>query len=232
MIYGDKQYEDGEIRIPDYTAIAQSGNLYVYCMNDPVNGVDPWGTVDRYLTDLVSETTGQVWWDPLINAAVVEIDGMMRYYSIYDYKTVNDKIVVDDQSFYYEFNIVGTISIVAYWNEYEEMQVSSAETNMVSGHSLIRYRALNGSIDSTYATWGWGEYGEGVYYNRIDDKNLLYDYNSATYSKKITQNQFNRMYDEVRSPDNDTWGYFNTCTNFAERVFYSATGIYGKFKFA
>lgn len=65
-----------------------------------------------------------------------------------------------------------------------------------------------------------------MYYNRLEDKNLVYDNDTATFSKKITQNQFNRMYDEVRDPENNDWGYFNTSTNFAERVFQSATGIF------
>ena len=46
MIYGDQQFEDGETKIPDYSAIAQSVNLYVYCMSDPINGVDPTGFMD------------------------------------------------------------------------------------------------------------------------------------------------------------------------------------------
>ena len=45
MIYGDQQFEDGEVKIPDYHAIVQSANLYVYCANDSVNGVDPTGMV-------------------------------------------------------------------------------------------------------------------------------------------------------------------------------------------
>ena len=41
MIYGD----DGNNGVPSYEAIAQSSNLYVYCMNNPVNMVDPFGNV-------------------------------------------------------------------------------------------------------------------------------------------------------------------------------------------
>ena len=48
MIYGDQQFEDGEIKIPDYYAIVQSANLYVYCANDPVNGIDPFELYDRW----------------------------------------------------------------------------------------------------------------------------------------------------------------------------------------
>ena len=36
MIYGDQQFEEGEVKITDYHAIVQSANLYVYCANDPV----------------------------------------------------------------------------------------------------------------------------------------------------------------------------------------------------
>ena len=40
MIYGDKEYSEGEIKQPDIQAIMQNGNLYVYCMNNPVKFVD------------------------------------------------------------------------------------------------------------------------------------------------------------------------------------------------
>ena len=41
MIYGDNPSENP---VPNIAAIMQSGNLYVYCMNDPVNSWDPSGT--------------------------------------------------------------------------------------------------------------------------------------------------------------------------------------------
>lgn len=33
MIYGDKEYKEDDVRIPDIEAIMQSGNLYAYAMN-------------------------------------------------------------------------------------------------------------------------------------------------------------------------------------------------------
>jgi hypothetical protein len=43
MIYGDKEYKDGEVKMPSMEAIMQSSNLYVYCMNKPLMYVDPSG---------------------------------------------------------------------------------------------------------------------------------------------------------------------------------------------
>lgn len=44
MIYGD-QADSPDALLPDILAIKQSGNLYVYCANDPVFHVDPTGRV-------------------------------------------------------------------------------------------------------------------------------------------------------------------------------------------
>ncbi|MBQ9940281.1 MAG: hypothetical protein IJO74_01935, partial [Clostridia bacterium] len=43
IIYGDKEYTAKETKIPDTNAIAQSSNLYAYCMNNPVKYIDPSG---------------------------------------------------------------------------------------------------------------------------------------------------------------------------------------------
>ena len=43
MIYGDKEYEAGEIKIPDINAILQSSNLYSYSLNNPIKYVDSTG---------------------------------------------------------------------------------------------------------------------------------------------------------------------------------------------
>ena len=39
MIYGDS----GDVGFPDFAAIAQSSNLYVYCSNNPLIKIDPTG---------------------------------------------------------------------------------------------------------------------------------------------------------------------------------------------
>lgn len=43
MIYGEDGSEEDEIKIPDYSSIIQSTNLYLYCIGEPVNGMDPYG---------------------------------------------------------------------------------------------------------------------------------------------------------------------------------------------
>ncbi len=40
MIYGDKEYEEDEIKQPDIQAISQASNLYVYCLNNPIAFID------------------------------------------------------------------------------------------------------------------------------------------------------------------------------------------------
>ena len=42
-IYGDKEYKEGEIKYPDYKAIIQSENLYIYCMGNPIKYIDKNG---------------------------------------------------------------------------------------------------------------------------------------------------------------------------------------------
>ena len=51
MIYGDKEYEEGETKIPNIASILQSSNLYAYCMNNPVMYKDPSGLDVYYFVD-------------------------------------------------------------------------------------------------------------------------------------------------------------------------------------
>ena len=43
MIYGDKEYKEGEKKAPNLEAILQANNLYVYALNNPVRFSDPTG---------------------------------------------------------------------------------------------------------------------------------------------------------------------------------------------
>ena len=43
MIYGDRVYDEGELKFPDIMAIRQSGNLYPYALNNPIRYVDSTG---------------------------------------------------------------------------------------------------------------------------------------------------------------------------------------------
>ncbi len=75
MVYGDKEYKDGETKIPDINAIMQSSNLYVYCMNNPLKYID---------------STGMLAYPGQIHNLVVK-----KVASIYDLNT--------EQTIYYDF---------------------------------------------------------------------------------------------------------------------------------
>ncbi|MCI5892462.1 MAG: M91 family zinc metallopeptidase [Clostridiales bacterium] len=81
MIYGDSN-------VPSYSAIAQSSNLYVYCMNAPVNGVDPFGL------RLVLKGTGdevQTLWNTIKEFSQ---DALVLTQEIDDYGRLMDSYVV------------------------------------------------------------------------------------------------------------------------------------------
>ena len=58
MIYGDKEYKKDEIKYPDYLSIMQSGNLYGYCIGNPINYSDAQGS---NINDVVLASEREVW---------------------------------------------------------------------------------------------------------------------------------------------------------------------------
>ena len=59
MIYGD----DPENKIPNIAAILQSSNLYAYCINNPVNYADPFGSVAYEKFATVKEAVADWVWN-------------------------------------------------------------------------------------------------------------------------------------------------------------------------
>ena len=84
MIYGDREYKDGETKFPDITAIRQSGNLYVYCSNNPLKFADPSGesaiatvsaliltcAIDGAITGVVYKWSGKPFFAGFVNGFV------------------------------------------------------------------------------------------------------------------------------------------------------------------
>ena len=61
--------------------------------------------------------------------------------------------------------------------------------------------------------------------NHSADRGLMSSANTAKYSKKITANQKEKMFNVINDPKNNTWSYTNNCTTFATKVFKAATKI-------
>ena len=67
-VYGDKEYQDGETKIPDVSSISQANNLYVYALNNPVNYVDSVGSVGESAVAAAVITAPE--WVPYVVAAI------------------------------------------------------------------------------------------------------------------------------------------------------------------
>ena len=91
MIYGD----NAENTVPDITAIMQSGNLYVYCMGNPVNFADPSGFKDVMLRYIVEKNNGSVVWNSNRGTVTVYMPGFKPLEV--SGKNINGRTVVDSQ---------------------------------------------------------------------------------------------------------------------------------------
>ena len=92
MIHGDDKnnkndkYEDNnedeksEIKIPDYAAIAQSLNLYLYCINNPLRFIDPAGTVAYEAFRTLEEAIRDWAWN---NSGYTRVTGIEKGSALY-----------------------------------------------------------------------------------------------------------------------------------------------------
>ena len=241
MIYLRARYYQPEVgRFVSEDPVKDGMNWYEYCYSNPTNLFDPSGLgANRQLRELVGETTGSISWSEKNKTATVKIDGKEKKYVVGDGGAVysdgarvgyieNDRIIVWDESFYNDFDIVGTITIASYFDQTEAFYIPGTEKRFdgFSGHAYIEYTPLGGRTD-TYATHpAYEKYGTGagMYKNFEPDRNLMNNENTTKYSKKITRNQKVKMDKEINNPKNNTWSEWNNCTAFATKVFKAATG--------
>jgi len=92
MIYGDNP---GAHPLPDLDAILQSGNSYTYCLNDPVNNVDPLGTVAVMVAYAIKKQGGTVTYNSTQRKVTVKYNGKTVYYYLDSEKVILGKLIVD-----------------------------------------------------------------------------------------------------------------------------------------
>ena len=212
-----------------------------------MNYIDPWGLWES-LRKLVEQTTGSVSWIGNNNmagilgeknTATVKINEKTQKYNVINGKVYvnvnevgyieNDRIIVDEQDFYQDFDIAGTISICAYWDSEENFYISNTNIRVdsFSGHAYIEFTDLNGNLDTYSTNPAYIQFGtdEGMQKNLESDIRLINSTSTRKYSKLITNSQQTKMLNTINVPQNDTWSLGNNCAVFASKVFKSATGI-------
>ncbi len=123
MIYGDKEYEEDEIKVPDAQAISQASNLYVYGLNNPILYVDSNGkTVWMINANLaaqcglrLSASTGVIW-DDQGNIGIVDTGsigaGIFGASAGGAYAEINAPTIENIQGASIEFGGGGSIGVV------------------------------------------------------------------------------------------------------------------------
>ena len=211
MIYGDQQFEEGEVKIPDYHAIVQSANLYVYCANDPVNLNDIFGTVagDRFATP-----------------DEAAIDWAWNYYGITQYSMIEHASLIylaydEYNTPYYSYtecvdgqpNYVQTTLLNTHINEGQYI-VGAVHSHTVTNR--LSNQDLDLAIDQNYSILyvvGESQYSDGVDISKIQDYDdgrgyqleavgSDYGFRHLTYSEQRNadvyfRNKWNWFYDEI-----------------------------------
>ena len=236
----NRHYDPKAGRFITEDPIRDGTNWYVYCSNNPVNFFDLLGLEAVAIRDFVSQSAGgKTSWSNWTKTATFTIDGTKLTtnasgsdnnggFAIWN---ENGRMMADDADLNNFFNIDGTVTVAAYYSEDEELYFeisgTSIQANIYSGHSYIEYTPLGGETD-TYATHPEYEHlgtANGMHKNHSADRGLMSSANTAKYSKKITANQKEKMFNVINDPKNNTWSYTNNCTTFATKVFKAATKI-------
>ena len=113
---GNMIYGDDNTGIPSIAAILQSGNLYVYCMGNPVNLVDPLGWAYIALRNMVDKLGGSISWDASTGTATVTIGNKTGVFIEDRYALVeggtkpfvssDSKMYVDEVDFYNQMGVI------------------------------------------------------------------------------------------------------------------------------
>ncbi len=105
---GNMIYGDNNTGIPSIAAILQSGNLYLYCMGNPVMYLDPSGLRYESLRQIAEDAGGTLYWDSNRGVAKVTLNGRTVEYYNRDGKGsfidgTDSKLYVDGETFARDF---------------------------------------------------------------------------------------------------------------------------------
>ena len=187
MIYGDQQFEDGEVKIPDYHAIVQSANLYVYCANDSVNGVDP---------------TGMVAGERFSSADYAAEDWSWNYFAIVDYTLYEQMSIIyevsngSDKYYTYGYASYNQRDASPHFVYYEDVLANGVE--IPDGYSATPIAFVHAQANISYPS--------NYDYSLVRDNNLKAFY-TVTYAG---DNKYNLDKDYLSGDDFD---YYRVGTN-------------------
>ena len=187
MIYGDQQFEEGEVKIPDYHAIVQSANVYVYCANDSVNGVDP---------------TGMVAGERFSSADYAAEDWSWNYFAIVDYTLYEQMSIIyevsngSDKYYTYGYASYNQRDASPHFVYYEDVLANGVE--IPDGYSATPIAFVHAQANISYPS--------NYDYSLVRDNNLKAFY-TVTYAG---DNKYNLDKDYLSGDDFD---YYRVGTN-------------------
>jgi hypothetical protein len=205
-------------------ASVQTLMQYAYCLNNPIVLIDPYGLIEVGLR-AYAETMIQgaaVNWNSATKTATVIYNGKTLTVKPTSNEIRDGRIYVDDSLFINSFG-----SDLKPINEYQAAMISdthrgggSLKIISASGHSWIEYTS---SQDNAFfvGTWGWGNDGPNVYYNREDIDNYI---RYCWFKTSISERQVSSLYKWIYKTSNsiEPWTESKDCVWFAVNAWSTA----------